>query len=151
MTATALPRQLRFPSVVAVLFCTAVAAPIVEARITRIEITATESPTFGGYSWPDVGQYEKLVGKAYAEVNPHDRQNRVIVDIEHAPRNARGKVEYAFNFYILKPIDLSKGAGKMMYEPPNRGGKTWAHWGESRAAATTRARSPTLRCWRTHS
>src|SRR5262245_36465867 len=105
------------------------AAPFAEARVTRIEITATESPTFGGFSWPGVGQYEKLVGKAFGEVNPHDRQNRDIVDIEFAPRNARGKVEYSFNFYILKPIDLKKGAGKMMYEPPNRGGKTWTALG----------------------
>jgi len=103
----------------------------VDARITRIEIDAarSQSPTFGGFSWPNVGQYEKIVGKAFGEVNPHDRQNRVIVDIEFAPRNARGNVEYAFNFYILKPIDLSKGARKMMYEPPNRGGKTWAALG----------------------
>jgi hypothetical protein len=101
------------------------AAPIAEARITRIEITAHESPTFGGYSWPGVGQYEKIVGKAYGEVNPHDRQNRIIVDIELAPRNARGNVEYSFDFYLLKPIDLGKGAHKMMYEPPNRGRKTW--------------------------
>jgi hypothetical protein len=43
----------------------AVAVPHAEARITRIEITSTESPTFGGYAWPGVGQYEKLVGKAY--------------------------------------------------------------------------------------
>ena len=107
------------------------APPVADARITRIEIDTarSESPTFGGYSWPKVGQYEKIVGKAYGEVNPHDRQNRVIVDIEFAPRNARGNVEYAFNFYILKPIDLSKGAGKMMYEPPNRGGKTWGALG----------------------
>ena len=87
----------------------AVAAPLAEARITRIEITAQESPTFGGFSWPGVGQYEKLVGIAYGEVDPHDRQNRVIVDIEFAPRNSRGNVEYAFNFYILKPINLEKG------------------------------------------
>jgi len=105
------------------------AAPLAEARVTRIEITATESPTFGGFSWPGVGQYEKIVGKAFGEVNPHDRQNRDIVDIEFAPRNARGKVEYSFNFYILKPIDLKKGADKMMYEPPNRGGKTWSALG----------------------
>src|SRR5688572_8710213 len=97
----------------------------VEARVTKIEIKQVESPTFGGYSWPGVGQYEKLTGIAYGEVDPHDRQNRVIVDIELAPRNARGNVEYAFNFYILKPIDLKKGARRMMYEPPNRGGKTW--------------------------
>src|SRR5882762_3575045 len=103
----------------------------VDARITRIEIDAarSQSPTFGGFSWPNVGQYEKIVGKAFGEVNPHDRRNRVIVDIEFAPRNARGNVEYAFNFYILKPIDLSRGARKMMYEPPNRGGKTWAALG----------------------
>ncbi|HTE95643.1 MAG TPA: alpha/beta hydrolase domain-containing protein, partial [Bradyrhizobium sp.] len=107
------------------------AASPVDARITRIEIDTarSQSPTFGGFSWPNVGQYEKIVGKAYGEVNPHDRQNRVIVDIEFAPRNARGNVEYAFNFYILKPIDLKKGARKMMYEPPNRGGKTWAALG----------------------
>jgi hypothetical protein len=43
--------------------------------------------------------------------------------------NARGKVEYSFNFYILKPIDLKKGADKVMYEPPNRGGKTWTALG----------------------
>src|SRR2546422_1849119 len=107
------------------------AAPAAEARITRVEIDATrsQSPTFGGYAWPGVGQYEKIVGKAHGEVNPHDRQNRVIVDIELAPRNARGNVEYSFDFYILKPIDLKKGARKAMYEPPNRGGKTWASLG----------------------
>src|SRR6266853_2585262 len=107
------------------------AASPADARITRIEIDAarSQSPTFGGFSWPNVGQYEKIVGKAFGEVNPHDRQNRVIVDIELAPRNARGNVEYAFNFYILKPIDLKKGADKMMYEPPNRGGKTWTALG----------------------
>ncbi len=71
-------------------------APAAEARITRIEITATERPTFGGFSWPNVGQYEKIVGKASGEVNPHDRQNRDIVDIEFAPRNDRGNVEYSW-------------------------------------------------------
>ena len=130
MKATTFPRRPTLSLIAPALAAVAVlTAPVAEARITRIEITATESPTFGGYSWPEVGQYEKIVGKAYGEVNPHDRQNRVIVDIEFAPRNARGNVEYAFNFYILKPIDLSKGARKMMYEPPNRGGKTWAALG----------------------
>ena len=118
------------------LFCAALIAgfalpPLAQARITRIEIdpALSQSPTFGGYSWPGVGQYEKIVGKAHGEVNPHDRQNRGIVDIELAPRNARGNVEYSFDFYVLKPIDLSKGAHKMMYEPPNRGRKTWNTFG----------------------
>jgi len=101
-----------------------VAASAADARITKIKIVAKESPTFGGYAFKGVGQYEKLVGKGYGELDPNDPKNAVIVDIKLAPRNARGKVEYAFDFYILKPIDLTKGSHKMMYEPPNRGRKT---------------------------
>src|SRR5262245_20179389 len=96
------------------------------AKVTKIEITMKESPTFGGYSWPGVGQYEKIVGKAFGELDPKDPKNAVIVDLQLAPKNSRGKVEYSFDFYILKPIDLSKGNHKMLYEPPNRGRKTIA-------------------------
>jgi hypothetical protein len=102
-----------------------------QARIVKVQIDTakSQSPTFGGYSWPDVGQYEKIVGKAFGEVDPKDPKNAVIVDIGLAPTNLGGKVEYSFDFYILKPIDLSKGAHRVMYEPPNRGGKTWASLG----------------------
>src|ERR1700737_4285450 len=95
-----------------------------QARLTKFVVTTVESPTFGGYSWPGVGQYEKIAGKAFAEVDPFDEKNAGIVDVQLAPRNANGNVEYSFDFYILKPIDLSKGSHKMLYEPPNRGGKT---------------------------
>jgi hypothetical protein len=104
----------------------ACAAAPVHARVKRIQITAKESPTFGGYSWPGVGQYEKIVGKAFGELDPNDPKNAAIVDLQLAPRNAAGKVEYSFDFYILKPIDLTKGNHKMLYEPPNRGRKTIA-------------------------
>src|SRR4029434_3693612 len=97
-----------------------VAASAADARVTKLTIVAKESPTFGGHTFPGVGQYEKLVGKAYGELDPNDPKNAVIVDIKLAPRNARGRVEYAFDFYILKPIDLSKGNHKGMYEPPKR-------------------------------
>jgi hypothetical protein len=46
-------------------------------------------------------------------------------------RRPSGKVGYTLNFYILKPVNLANvsptlvGRGKVMYEPPNRGGKTW--------------------------
>src|ERR1041385_200281 len=111
-----------------------VAASAADARITKLKIVTKESPTFGGYTFPGVGQYEKVVGKAYGELDPNDPKNAVIVDIKLAPRNARGKVEYAVDFYILKPIDLSKGNHKVMYEPPNRGRKT--HGSLNRGAGT---------------
>src|SRR5438105_11142206 len=96
------------------------------AKVKKIQITAKESPAFGGYSWPGVGQYEKIVGKAFGELDPKDAKNKVIVDLQLAPRNAAGKVEYSFDFYILKPVDLGNGNHKLLYEPPNRGRKTIA-------------------------
>jgi hypothetical protein len=122
-------RLRRFGIALAIAAGTALTAAPADARITKIQITAHESPTFGGYSWPGVGQYEKIAGKAFGEVDPADPKNAPIVDIALAPKNARGNVEYSFDFYILKPIDLSKGAHKVMYEPPNRGRKTWAALG----------------------
>ena len=121
-------RKVLYLGVIGALAATAslVASSTVDARIVKFQVTSTESPTFGGYSFAGVGQYEKLVGMAYGELDPNDPKNSVIVDIQLAPRNANGKVEYSNTFYILKPIDLSKGSHRMMYEPPNRGGKTIA-------------------------
>ena len=100
------------------------AATTAHAYIKKIQITTRQSPAFGGYSWPGVGQYEKIAGKAFGELDPKDPRNQVLVDLQLAPRNAGGKVEYSFDFYLLKPVDLSKGNHKMLYEPPNRGRKT---------------------------
>ena len=94
-----------------------------DARITSISYTT--GPAFGGFSFPGVGPYERIVGIASGEIDPANPQNAVITDIGIAPRNANGNVEYQFNFYILRPVDLGKGAHKVMYEPPNRGGKTF--------------------------
>jgi hypothetical protein len=98
--------------------------PVADARVTKIVIAGTESPTFGGFAWPGVGTYDKIFGKAFGELDPNDPHNSIIVDIGNVPLDANGKVAYSFDFYILKPTDLSKGNHKMVYEPPNRGGKT---------------------------
>jgi hypothetical protein len=100
------------------------AASVADARTTQIKILS-DGIAFGGYSFPGVGQYEVITGIATGEVDPNDPQNAVITDIQLAPKNAKGHVVYQHNFYILKPLDLSKGNHKMMYEPPNRGGKTY--------------------------
>ena len=49
--------------------------------------------------------------------------NAVIVDLDKAPRNAKGQVEYAADFYILRPADLTKGNGALLYDVNNRGNK----------------------------
>jgi hypothetical protein len=100
------------------------ATTVAQARTTQIQIL-NRGTAFGGHSFPGVGQYEFITGIATGEVNPTNPQNAIITDIQLAPKNARGNVVYQHNFYILQPLDFSKGNRKMMYEPPNRGGKTY--------------------------
>lgn len=114
------------PSTLIALCASAVlAAPLAEARITRIAIdpALSQSPTFEGRSFGDVGAYEKLRGTAFGEVDPRDPRNAGIVDIELAPRNARGMVGYSMDIYILKPVNLRQGNRKLFMEVNNRGGK----------------------------
>jgi hypothetical protein len=97
------------------------APAIAQARITRIEITQTESPAFGGAAFGDVGMYEKLVGRAFGEVDPRGPENAAITDLELAPRNAHGMVEYDTGIIILRPIDPARGNRRLFYEVTNRG------------------------------
>jgi hypothetical protein len=92
-----------------------------DARITRLEILSTQSPTFGGSSFGSVGPYEKIFARAYGEVDPADRRNALITDINLAPKNASGKVEYSVDVHIFKPVDMSKGNGRILYDVVNRG------------------------------
>jgi len=79
-----------------------------DARITSIVITTKTSPAFGGQSFGSVGPYEQLDGIASGEIDPKDPLNAVIQDIDLAPRNSRGKVEYS--------MDISITAVRLKYE-----------------------------------
>ena len=97
-----------------------------EARITKIDIQGTESPANNGQSFGAAGQYERVFGRAYGELNPNDAHNEIIVDLKLAPRNAKGMVEYNMTFSIQKPIDMSKTNGVLFYSVVNRGNGTAA-------------------------
>ena len=91
-----------------------------EARITKLQITS-RALAFGGASFGSVGQYETLRGVAFGEVDPNDPLNEVITDIKLAPRNARGMVEYNMDFWINKPVDMTRANGTLLHDVPNRG------------------------------
>jgi hypothetical protein len=101
----------------------AVTAPA-DARITSIVISTKTSPALGGLAFGSVGQYEQLDGTASGEIEPNDPLNAVIQDIELAPRNSRGMVEYSMDFSILKPINTSSGNRTILYDVVNRGNKS---------------------------
>jgi Alpha/beta hydrolase domain len=91
-----------------------------EARVVRFVVEQTR-PLADGMSFGSAGAYERLDGTAYFEVDPKDPLNAVIVNLDKVPRNARGMVEFASPFVILKPVDMAKGNHKLFYAINNRG------------------------------
>ena len=98
------------------------AAPAVTSRVVRLQITRRE-PFAGGIPFGTTGPYEKLVGTAYLELDPSDPHNTIVQDVKLAPRNGQGMVEYSTDVYILKPVDLRRGNGVLLYDVVNRGNK----------------------------
>lgn len=92
----------------------------------KIEITRVEQ-AFEGASFGAVGAYEKIVGRATGDVDPAHALNAHIVNIGKAPTNARGRVEYEFDFYLLKPADMRKGNRRIFCDVLNRGLKPCLH------------------------
>lgn len=90
------------------------------AEVTRFEITEHE-PFAGGMSFGEVGEYERIVGKVYFELDPMAEANRHVIDLDLAPRNSRGRVELSSDLYILAPKDPMKGNGGLIYGVNNRG------------------------------
>lgn len=92
------------------------------ARITGVTITAVE-PFAEGATFGEAGAYERVTGVARGEVDPADPRNRGIVNLDKAPRNARGLVEYETDLFMLRPADPAAGNRKLLYEVNNRGRK----------------------------
>jgi hypothetical protein len=105
-----------------VLFAAALAAVNVQARVERVEILS-RSDVLEGKRFGDGGAYEKLIGKVFFAVKPDTAPNRIIVDLDKAPRNTQGEVEFAADVYILKPKETTRSSGTALIEIPNRGGK----------------------------
>lgn len=76
-----------------------------------------------GTNFGPAGPYERLIGKAYFGVDPNLPANKIITDVQLAPRNAEGLVEFSADLYILKPRDPAKGNHSILFEVSNRGGK----------------------------
>jgi hypothetical protein len=90
------------------------------ARVTRIEVLSHQT-VLNGQSFGAAGAYEEINARVYFAVNPADPHNTGIVDLDKAPRNAAGEVEFSADLYLLLPIN--GGNGSLLLEIPNRGGK----------------------------
>ena len=86
----------------------------------QLTLAITSTVDYPG-SFGAVGAYEQVTGTISGEVDPKDARNAIIQDLELAPVNARGMVEYSADFTMLKPKDMSKASGVLRYDAPNRG------------------------------
>src|SRR5579863_10440063 len=105
-------------------------APASGLGVTRLVI-AKRQIAFGGASFGNAGPYEILAGTAYGELDSGAPSNAGIVNLNRAPLNANGHVEYSMDFMVLKPVDPKKGNGELIYDFVNRGRNTILRLDES--------------------
>jgi hypothetical protein len=92
------------------------------AALLRIEVSE-RSDVLDGQPFGAAGPYERIAGKAYFAVDPNLPANKIVVDLDKAPRNEEGLVEFSSDIYVLKPRDPAHGNGAVFFEVSNRGGK----------------------------
>jgi hypothetical protein len=92
---------------------------VIELRVEREEVVPA--------AVTGAAPYLTLVGTYRGAVDPADRRNAVIADVDLAPRQD-GRVVYESSFYILRPLDWAAGNGKVFYDFLNRGNKRILGW-----------------------
>lgn len=112
-------RTARFAPFSGFIICLLLAVPA-WAQLERLEIVERQ-PLEEGHSFGLAGPYEMLTGKAYFAVDPQHPANVAVVDLDKAPRGADGRVRFASDFMIVRPVDLGRGNGSLILDVANRG------------------------------
>lgn len=89
----------------------------VKGRVLKLDIEEVKAAP----KLPGAPEFEIVSGRFYGEVDPTSPNNSIITDLEFAPRNARGLVEYSASFAIARPRDPARRSGVLFYDVPNRG------------------------------
>jgi hypothetical protein len=95
-------------------------AAIAQPAVQRLYVKE-RSDVAGGASFGSAGPYERIAATAVFRIDPKLKQNRGIVDVDLAPTDPEGLVEFTADVLILKPRDPAKGNGTALIDVPNRG------------------------------
>jgi len=88
----------------------------------QITLEITERVSFAnGQEFGAAGAYERLKGRAHFAVDPAAAANVGVCDIDKAPVNADGLVEFASDIFIYRPVDAAKANKRVFYDYGNRG------------------------------
>ena len=92
----------------------AVSTGVARAEVTRVDVARRVDLGSSGY--------EKIIGTIHFAVDPKDPRNARIADLDKAPLNSAGRVEFSSDLYILKP-KAPRGNGAALVDILNRGNK----------------------------
>jgi hypothetical protein len=92
------------------------------AEVVRIDVSA-RADVAGAAAYGAAGPYEKLRGTLHFAVDPSASVNQIVTDVALAATNAAGRVEFTADFFLLKPKDVARGNGALLFEVSNRGRK----------------------------
>ena len=81
------------------------------AEVVRIDVRSRD----------DWGTHERVVGRVYFAIDPSLPANKAIADLDRAPRNARGQVEFSSDLLFFRPKDSRQARGTVFLEVVNRG------------------------------
>ena len=81
------------------------------AEVVRIDVRRRD----------DAGTHERVIGRVHFAIDPTLPANRGIADLDQAPRNAAGKVEFSSDVLFFRPKDSRRARGSVFVEVVNRG------------------------------
>ena len=97
-------------------FCLFFISSSLVAEVTRIEVTGREVLSDAAVDF----SYEGIQGVVYFTLDPEHHANEVIADIDYAPLNSDGLVEFSADFKLMvPPPELANGG--LLYNVNNRG------------------------------
>jgi hypothetical protein len=103
----------------------AVLACGLEARAELVKVEVEQrGEVLSGHRFGLAGPYETLRGRLHFALDPSLDPNRIVTDIEKAPRDPQGRVVFSADFYLLKPVRTERGNGGLLLEVGNRGRKS---------------------------
>lgn len=90
------------------------------AEVVRVDVER-RGDIADGRHYGSAGAYERLAGRIHYAVDPANPANRIVTDIDYAPTDVAGQVEFSADFVLVRPKDVSASNGAVFFEVANRG------------------------------
>src|SRR5262249_53395350 len=74
-----------------------------------------------GSHFAATGAYERIRGQVHYAIADSAVRGLDVEDLELAPRGRDGRVHFAGDVLILRPVDLARGNRRLLFDFPNRG------------------------------